>query len=46
MKRLALLEKFGTLDRIMDASVEELAEVDGISKAIAQNIYDYLKENL
>ena len=46
VKRLALLEKFGTLDRIMDASVEELAEVDGISKAIAQNIYDYLKENL
>ena len=46
VKRLALLEKFGTLDRIMDASVEELADVDGISKAIAQNIYDYLKENL
>lgn len=46
VKRLALLEKFGTLDKIMNASVEELAEVDGISKAIAQNIYDYLKENL
>lgn len=46
VKRLALLEKFGTLDRIMDASVEELADVDGISKAIAQNIYDHLKENL
>lgn len=46
VKRLALLEKFGTLDRIMDASVEELADVDGISKAIAQNVYDYLKENL
>ena len=46
VKRMALLEKFGTLDRIMSASVEELAEVNGISKAIAQNIYDYLKENL
>lgn len=46
VKRLALLEKFGTLDKIMNASVDELSEVDGISKAIAQNIYDYLKENL
>lgn len=46
VKRLALLEKFGTLDKIMNASVDELVEVDGISKAIAQNIYDYLKENL
>ncbi len=46
VKRIALLEKFGTLDRIMGASVEELAEVNGISRTIAQNIYDYLKENL
>ena len=30
----------------MSASVEELTEVDGISKIIAQNIYNYLKENL
>ena len=46
VKRFALLNKFGTLDRIMSASVEELTEVDGISKIIAQNIYNYLKENL
>ncbi|MDE7082728.1 MAG: excinuclease ABC subunit UvrC [Clostridia bacterium] len=46
VKRMALLEKFGTLDKIISASVDELAEVDGISKTIAQNIYDYLKENL
>lgn len=46
VKRMALLEKFGTLDKIMNASVEELAEVKGISKSIAQNIYDYLKDNL
>ncbi len=46
VKRIALLEKFGTLDKIMGASVEELAEVNGISRTIAQNIYDYLKENL
>lgn len=46
MKRLALLDKFGTLDKIMNASVEELSSVDGISLALAQKIYDYLKENL
>lgn len=46
VKRFALLNKFGTLNRIMSASVEELTEVDGISKIIAQNIYNYLKENL
>lgn len=45
-RRMALMEKFGTLDKIIGASVEELAEVDGISKAVAKNIYDYLKENL
>lgn len=46
VKRLALLDKFGTLDKIMNASVEELSSVDGISLALAQKIYDYLKENL
>lgn len=45
-RRMALMEKFGTLDKIIGASVEELAEVDGISKAVAKNIYYYLKENL
>ena len=46
VKRLALLDKFGTLDKIMNASVEELSAVDGISLALAQKIYEYLKENL
>ncbi|MBD5632652.1 MAG: excinuclease ABC subunit UvrC [Clostridia bacterium] len=46
VKRMALLEKFGTLDKIMSASVEELSEVDGISKALAQNIKNYLDNNV
>ena len=45
-RRMALLEKFGTLERIMDASVEDIAAVNGISKTIAQNIKSYLQENL
>ena len=43
---MALLEKFGTLNGIMNASVEDLSHVEGISLALAQRIKDYLQENL
>ncbi len=46
VKRLALLEKFGTLERILKASEEELAECEGISPALAKKIKTYLEENL
>lgn len=46
VKRLALLEKFTTLDKIMSANIEQLAEVEGISPALAQKIKNYLEENL
>ncbi len=46
VKRLALLEKFGTLDKIMSADVESLAECEGISRALAEKIKNYLSENL
>ncbi len=46
VKRMALLEKFGTLDKILNASIEDLTAVSGISVAIAQNIKTYLEENL
>lgn len=45
-RRIALLDKFGTLDRIIGASVEELSAVDGISVALATKIKTYLEENL
>ena len=45
-KRIALMEKFGTLDRIMGASVAQLAEVDGIGDKLAVNIKKYFEENL
>ena len=46
VRRMALLEKFGTLDKIISASVEDLAAVEGISRAQAEKIKLYLEENL
>ncbi len=45
-KRTALLDRFKTIDKIMDATVEELATADGIGKELACRIYSYLKEKL
>lgn len=46
VKRAALLNKFGTLDKIMGASISELAECEGISPALAEKIKEYLEQNL
>ncbi len=46
VKRMALLEKFGNLDKIIAASEEELASCDGISLALAKKIKNYLENNL
>ncbi len=46
IKRRALTEKFGTIDRIMRASVKELAEVDGIGENLAAVIRKYFEEEL
>lgn len=43
-KRMALLEKFGTIDKIMSASVQQLCEVEGIGVELANKIYSYFKE--
>ena len=45
-KRKALLERFKTIDKIIDASVDELATAEGIGKELAARIYEYLKEKL
>ncbi len=45
-KRAVLLEKFGTIDKIMSASVEELCRVDGIGEELAKKIFVYFKEQL
>lgn len=46
VRRIALLENFGTLDGILYASVEELSSVNGISIDMAKKIKTYLEENL
>ncbi len=45
-KRAALLEKFKTIDKIIDASVEELASVEGIGEELAKRIYQHFKEKI
>lgn len=45
-KRMALLEKFGTIDKIMSASEEELSQTEGIGPKLAKTIYNYFKEQI
>lgn len=45
-KRKALLDEFKTIDKIMDASVDELCKVDGIGKELAEKIRIYFKKEL
>ena len=45
-KRMALLEKFGTIDKIIGASEEELAEAEGIGPELAKRIKNYFTEKL
>ncbi|MDE6442057.1 MAG: excinuclease ABC subunit UvrC [Clostridia bacterium] len=46
VKRIALMKKFGTLDKIIGASVEELASAEGIGEKLALTIKNYFEENL
>ncbi len=45
-RRRALMDRFGTLDRIMRASEKELASVEGISENLAREIKKYFEEEL
>ena len=39
-----LAQEFGTLDNLMNASVEDLSKVDGVGEIIAQDIYDFFRK--
>lgn len=41
-RRRALIRHFGSAQAVKSASVDEIAKVSGISKALAQDIYDFL----
>ena len=43
-KRTALMAKFGTIDRIMRASEQELAETPGIGPKLAHTIHEYFEK--
>lgn len=44
-RRRALIKHFGGMAMIQEASVQELAQVEGISAKLAQEIYETLHEN-
>lgn len=43
LKKRTLLGHFGSIDSIMNASVEELTQVEGISAKLAKRIYEHFK---
>ena len=45
-KQIALMQTFGTIDKIMRASVDELTKVEGIGEELAKKIYVFFKEKL
>ena len=45
-KQIALMQKFGTIDKIMRASEKELAETEGIGTELARRIKRYFEERI
>ena len=45
VKRKALLKKFGDIESIANAPIEELAVVKGIDIDLAQTVHDFLNSN-
>ncbi len=45
-KQKSLMDAFGTIDKIMNASVETLTLVEGIGIELAQKIFEYFKEKI
>jgi excinuclease ABC subunit C len=45
-RKKALLKKFGSIEAIKEASLEELSQTKGITLALAQKVKEYLKDSL
>ncbi len=45
-KQKALMEKFGTIDKIISATEEELCQAEGIGPELAKKIWSYFRESL
>ena len=45
-KQKALMDAFGTIDKIMNATVEQLCQAEGIGLDLAKKIYTFFKEEL
>src|SRR5690606_30167227 len=43
-RKQALIRHFGSIKKIRSASVSQLSEVKGISKELANNIYEYFRQ--
>lgn len=46
VRKRALLEHFGSLDGVMDASVEELASIPGMTREVAERIHRHFSGDL
>lgn len=44
-RKKQLIQSFGTIQAIKEASIDELSSVTGISKTLAHNIYEYFHPN-
>ena len=44
-RRKSLLAHFGTIEKIKNASVEELCQVEGISRSVAEKVYLFFQSN-
>ncbi|MBR2557438.1 MAG: excinuclease ABC subunit UvrC [Methanobrevibacter sp.] len=40
-RKINILKEFGTIDKVKEASIEELAKIDGMDKKTAENVYNY-----
>jgi excinuclease ABC subunit C len=42
-RKIALLKTFGSIDKIREASIEELATVEGMNKSAAEAVYNFFR---